>query len=177
VNPNSLRAFGILSIVLIGAALRLVPHPANFSPIGAMALFGGALIAGRGGLERTSALLLPLAALLLSDLVLGFHNTMPAVYVAFLIVGVIGIVLGPKASPVRLAFGSATGSIVFFVITNLAVWAQSGMYAKTGAGLAQCFVAAFPFFQNSLAGDLIYTAVLFGAWALVEKAVPRLRVA
>lgn len=175
-NNNSLRAFGILSIVFIGAALRLIPHPANFSPIGAMALFGGAMFVG-AGTQRSLALLLPLAALSLSDLVLGFHSTMPAVYVSFLLVGVIGMALGSKASAVRLALGSATGAVVFFVITNIAVWAQSGMYAKTTGGLAQCFVAALPFFQNALAGDLFFSALLFGAWALVEKAVPQVRLA
>lgn len=176
-NKNVLRGFGILSIVLIGAALRLVPHPANFSPIGAMALFGGAMLATTTSAHRSLALLLPLAALFLSDLVLGFHSSMPAVYVAFLVVGLIGMLMGSKASIARLAGGSLSGSFVFYAITNFAVWAQSGMYAKTGAGLVECYVAALPFLQNALAGDLFFTAVFFGAWALVEKAVPQLRVA
>jgi hypothetical protein len=175
VNKNILRGFGILSIILIGAALRVIPHPSNFSPIGGMALFGGAMLATTTG--RSFALLLPLAALFLGDLVLGFHETMPAVYLSFLTVGLIGLSLGAKASPARLAAGSVLGSVVFFFVTNFAVWATSGMYAKTSAGLAQCFVAALPFFQNALAGDLFFTALFFGAWALVEKTVPQLRTA
>ncbi|MES2962761.1 MAG: DUF6580 family putative transport protein [Bdellovibrionota bacterium] len=159
------RFFGALILILVAAGLRLVPHPPNFSPIAAMALFGAAAFD-----RKVWAFVLPLAALLLSDLVLGFHDQMAAVYGSIILVEILGLwALRSNRSPARIAMTAVTASMLFFVITNLSVWAFSGMYARTGAGLATCFAAALPFLQNSLAGDLVFTGALFGAWALVER--------
>ncbi len=174
-RASRLQLLGLFTVVLVGAGLRLVPHPSNFSPITAMALFGGAYFARNLG--KGWALALPVAALFLSDLVLGFHSLMPAVYGSFMMVALLGMALGPKPSALRVGLASVSGSILFFVITNLAMWWTAGMYEKTSAGLVQCFVMALPFFQQALAGDLVYSAVLFGGWALATKALPQLRVA
>jgi hypothetical protein len=164
------RFLGAVVVVFIAAALRIVPHPPNFSPISAMALFGGVYLSRKGW-----ALALPLAAMIFSDAVLGFHDQMPVVYGAFVLVTLIGFALRSKPSAGRIALASVSGSVVFFLITNFAVWAKSGMYEKSAHGLAECFVAALPFFQNALTGDLLYSAVLFGGWALAALAVPQLR--
>ena len=181
--PRFLAFAVVVGFILIGAALRLVPHPFNFSPIGAMGLFGGAyasVFAGASGgllvVRKSLAVLLPLATLFLSDLVLGFHITMPAVYGAFVVVTCLGFVLGPKASALRIGLMALASSIVFFVITNFAVWAQSRMYARSFEGLVECYTLAIPFFQNTLAGDLCFSAVLFGSYAILTKAVPQLQV-
>lgn len=165
------RFWGIVGVIAVAAALRLVPHPANFSPIAAMALFSGALLP-----RRAWAFAIPLAAMLLSDLAIGFHELMPAVYVSFALISAMGLWLNRERSTARVAGTTIAGSLVFFFVTNFAVWAQTSLYEKTAAGLLSCFVAALPFLQNSLAGDLFYSTVLFGAWAMAARAIPDWRI-
>lgn len=167
---NHSRLIALLSAIAAAAALRLVPHPPNFSPIDAMALFSGAYLGRRG-----IAFVAPLAALLLSDLVLGFYAGMNFVYASVALVVVIGWSLSSRRSAGRVGVAAIAGSASFFVITNFGMWLFSGFYPPTRAGLEACYVAAIPFFQNTLAGDLFYTVLLFGGFALLERAVPALR--
>lgn len=164
------RLLVLITAILAAAALRLVPHPPNFTPIGAMALFSGAML-GR----RLLAFVAPLAAMLLSDIVLGFHSGMPFVYASIALIVFIGWVALERRSPLRIGLAAIAGSVLFFLITNLGVWATGNMYPHDAAGLAACYVAAIPFFQNTVAGDLFYAAVLFGGFALLERAVPALQ--
>ena len=164
------RIVAIVSAILVAAVLRLVPHPPNFTPIGAMALFSGAYL-GR----RALAFAAPLGALLLSDLVLGFYSGMIVQYLAVALAVLLGILALQRRSALRVGAAALASSVLFFLITNLGVWALSGMYPHTVAGLQACFVAAIPFFQNTLAGDLFYAALLFGGFALLERTVPSLR--
>lgn len=136
-----------------------------------MALFSGALLP-----RRAWAFAIPLAAMLLSDLAIGFHELMPAVYVSFALISAMGLWLNRERSTARVAGTTIAGSLVFFFVTNFAVWAQTSLYEKTAAGLLSCFVAALPFLQNSLAGDLFYSTVLFGAWAMAARAIPDWRI-
>jgi len=160
-----------LGVVIVGAALfRLLPAPPNFSPIAALALF-----AGYSFQDRALGFVTPLLALLVSDAILGFHDLMWATYLGFaMIVGLGRFLRGMKGAGSK-ALGAACGTLVFFALTNFAVWLQSGMYEKTAAGLAACYVAALPFLDNALAGDLIFTAALFGGWAFAERRLPGLR--
>ena len=159
------RFWVALVLVLVAVGLRLVPHPPNFSPIAAMALFGAAVFD-----RKILAILFPLAALLISDLILGFHDQMPAVYGSILLIELLGLwVLRSNLGAARIAVTAVSSSVLFFLITNLSVWAFSGMYARTLAGLVSCFIAALPFLQNGIAGDLVYSGALFGAFALVER--------
>jgi hypothetical protein len=169
-TANHSRAFALLSAILTAAALRLVPHPPNFTPIGAMALFSGAYV-GR----RALAFLAPLGALLLSDLVLGFYHGMATVYFADLLIVMIGILALQRVSVLRIAGAALASSLLFFVVTNFGMWMSSGFYPRTLTGLESCYVAAIPFFQNTVAGDLFYSALLFGSFALLERFVPQLR--
>ncbi|HEX5257555.1 MAG TPA: DUF6580 family putative transport protein [Sphingomicrobium sp.] len=164
------RLIVLLSAIVAAAALRLVPHPPNFTPIDAMALFSGAYV-GR----RMLALAAPLAALLLSDLVLGFYPSMLFQYAAVVLIVLLGSLALSRITILRLVGAALASSILFFAISNFGVWAVSGMYAHTPTGLGACYVAAIPFFQNTLAGDLFYAALLFGGFALAEHFVPRLR--
>jgi hypothetical protein len=164
------RLIALLCAIAAAAALRLVPHPPNFSPIDAMALFSGAYF-GR----RWVAIAAPLAALLLSDLVLAFYPGMLFQYAAVVLIVLLGTVALSRVTILRLVGAALASSVLFFAVSNFGVWAVSGMYAHTAAGLAACYVAAIPFFQNTVAGDLFYTAVLFGGFALAEHFVPRLR--
>ncbi|MGH7859086.1 MAG: DUF6580 family putative transport protein [Candidatus Binatia bacterium] len=164
------RFVALTALILAAAASRLVPHPPNFTPIAAMALFGGAHFS-----DRRVALLVPLSAMLLSDLVLGLHGLIPVVYACFAITVVIGFRLRWHRAALPVATAALASSTLFFLVTNLAVWAFGSVYPKTWAGLVACYVAAVPFFGNTLAGDAVYTAALFGAFALAEKRLPALR--
>ncbi|MFL6737131.1 MAG: DUF6580 family putative transport protein [Sphingomonas sp.] len=167
---NTARLATLLSAIVAAAALRLVPHPPNFSPIDAMALFSGAYL-GR----RQIAFIAPLAALLLSDAVLGFYHGMATVYASVAMIVALGWGLSQRRSPLRVAVAAVAGSIIFFVTTNLGMWLFSGIYPVTYAGLVACYAAALPFFQNTVAGDLFYAVLLFGGFALAQHFVPRLR--
>ncbi|MDE3068901.1 MAG: hypothetical protein KGJ60_15315 [Verrucomicrobiota bacterium] len=163
-NPRYMLLAGM---ILAGAASRLIPHPPNFTPVAALALFGGASFA-----SKRVALLVPLAGLFLSDLVLGFYPITPVVYASFALIVCLGFRLRRRQGVGRLAGATLAGAALFFALTNLGVWAFDTLYPKTLAGLAECFVAAIPFFWNTLVSDLLYSALLFGGLALAEKRWP-----
>jgi len=151
-------------IILFAVTLRLVPHPPNFAPIAAMALFGGAY------LNRRYALVVPIAALLLSDLVIGFYSplVMVSVYGSFVLTGLMGLWLKKRKSAGNVVLTAMGASILFFLVTNFAVWA-AGSYARDLSGLAQSYLMGLPFFRNTLLGDLFYTGVFFGGYELVKS--------
>ena len=164
------RLLAILSAIFVAAALRLLPHLPNFTPIGAMALFGGAYL-GR----RAIAFAAPLGALLASDAILGFHSGMPYVYGSVALTVLIGWAVAKRKAPLTIAGAAVASSVLFFLVTNFGTWATGELYPPTMAGLTACYVAAIPFFQNTLAGDLFFSALLFGGFALLEKRVPLFR--
>jgi hypothetical protein len=160
----------ITGIVLLAAALRIVPHPMNFAPIGALALFGGAYFS-----SNRAAVAVPLLSLVAGDVFIGFHRLMPYVYASFLVSVAIGFWLRP-GNPRPHWSGHSGGAIQFFLITNFGVWATStGSYPKHLGGLASCYLAGVPFFWNTLAGDAFYVTLFFGCMALAEKRFPSLR--
>jgi hypothetical protein len=160
----------LISMVLAAAATRLMPHPPNLTSISAVALFGGAYFS-----DKRLAFLVPLAALFASDLVLGLYAHMEFQYVAFALIVCIGLWLQPRRRILPVAGAAIVSSGLFFALTNFGTWATSGMYPHTIAGLVACYAAAIPFFWNTLAGDLFYTALLFGGFALLERTFPVLR--
>jgi hypothetical protein len=169
-TSNNARLGALLSAIVTAAVLRLVPHPPNFSPIDAMALFSGAYLGRRG-----IAFVAPLAALFLSDIVLGFYHGMATVYATVALIVVIGWWVSSRRTPLRIGAAAIASSITFFLITNLGMWLFSGFYPVTYAGLVACYTAAIPFFQNTVAGDLFYAVLLFGGFRLAELMMPRLR--
>jgi hypothetical protein len=169
-RSNHSRLGALLCAILVAAALRLVPHPPNFSPIDAMALFSGAYLG-----KRAIAFVAPLAALLLSDIFLGFYHGVATVYATVALIVLIGWWLSARRTPLRIAAAAVAGSVTFFVITNFGMWLFSGFYPVTRAGLVACYAAAIPFFQNTIAGDLFYTVLLFGGFRIAELMLPRLR--
>lgn len=138
---------------------RLVPHPPNFTPAGALALFAGAYLAG-----GRWAVGLPLCVLAVTDALIGFYDPrlMVVVYASLLANVLIGRWIRRQGGILPVGAGTLAGSVMFFLTTNFATWLFSGMYPKTGAGLLTCYVAAIPFFQNSLLGDFFYVAAFFG---------------
>jgi hypothetical protein len=164
------RFLTLLGIVVAAAAMRLLPHWPNFTPIAAMALFGGAHFA-----SRRAAFAVPLAAMALSDLALGLHAALPFVYGAFAAIVGLGLLLRERRSAGRVGGAALASSLLFFAVSNLGAWAVGGLYPLTAAGLLAATIAALPFFAPTLAGDLFYTALLFGGFALAQRALPALR--
>lgn len=146
----------IVTIIVI-ALTRLLPHPPNFSPVVAIALFGGAALA-----DRKLALLVPMAAMLVADLFLGFHNTMVFVYVGMSLVVALGCLVGNNRKGMVLIGSVVAGSAVFFVISNAGMWWLSGLYEHSADGLLLCYAAALPFFHNTLLATAFYASLLFG---------------
>lgn len=160
-----------LTVMIVLAALsRILPHPYNFTPIEAMALFGGAYFA-----NRWLSVAVPLLAMLLADFFLGFHSGMPVIYGVILLISVLGFALRGKVSVLRVASFGLMGATLFFVVTNFAVWAGSGMYPMTANGLLASYVAGIPFFHWQLAGVATYSVILFGGFALLRANVPALK--
>ena len=167
----------LTGIILTAALTRLLPHPMNFSPIAAMALFGGAYFG-----KRTTALLIPLAALWLSDLVLnntiydsfydGFTWITPSFYWSygvFALLAMAGTYFLQKPTTTRVLGASLSASLVFFLVSNFGVWLESGMYPKTATGLTACYAAGLPFLSNTIVGDLVYTGILFGVYQWIQN--------
>lgn len=167
-NPRTLVLIGI---VVFAAIMRFLPHPPNFVPIAAIAMFGGAYFA-----DKRMAFLLPMGIMLITDLIIGFHGLMWVVYLSFAAMVGIGMLVARKKNFVNITAGALSGSILFYLTTNFAVWAMgSGIYYPlTLEGLLMSYTAAIPFFHYSLLGDLFYTALFFGGFAFLQKQVPAL---
>ncbi len=161
------RLVVLLAMIVAAAATRLLPHPPNFTAIGALALFGGAYFT-----RRWVALLVPLAAMLLADLVL----TSPDVssYACFALTVLLGMLLKDRVTFGRTTAAAVAATGLFFVLSNVSVWWGSKTYLQNAAGLAECFVAAIPFAQNMLLGNLFYCGVLFGGLEAMQVAWPAL---
>jgi len=153
----------ILLLIILGISCRFLPHPANFAPIGAIALFGALY------LPKKWALILPIAAIFISDIFIGFYSLpiMLAVYASFALMGIIGLIVRKNKKFHTILGGTVLGSILFFLITNAGVWAFGTMYTHNLSGLFSSYYMALPFFRNSLLGDLFYVGVLVGGFEFV----------
>jgi hypothetical protein len=183
-NRSSVAGPVVLTVMILLAALsRLLPHPPNFSPIEAVALFGGAYFA-----KRAWAVAVPLIAMAISDLVLGLVNGgvyldyflnahFLSIYACIALCTLLGFGLRGRVNGVRVLGYSLAGSVLFFLLTNFAVWltAKPAIESACSTGLGACYVAGLPFFQWTLLGTLFYSAILFGGFALLRARIPQLR--
>ncbi|MGH8084768.1 MAG: DUF6580 family putative transport protein [Lysobacter sp.] len=171
----------LVGLIVLAALTRVLPHPPNFSPVAAIALFGGAYFA-----NRSWALIVPLVGLFLSDLVLAsingglyaswFGSTgIWLVYGCIALTTVMGLGLRGKVGGASVLGYSLAGSVLFFVVTNFGAWLSDPMYPKTIAGLTAAYAAGIPFFQWSVLGTLFYAAILFGGFAALRSQLPALR--
>ena len=138
----------VFGLIVLAIITRLMPHPPNFAPITGIALFSGYHF-----VNKRIALLIPLVGLFISDLFIGLHALIPVIYMSFVLITVMGLYVKKLSLPEVLG-----ASFSFFILSNLGVWYF--YYPLTQAGLIQCFIMALPFFANTLAGDLFYTALL-----------------
>ena len=150
--------------LILGAALsRLLPHPPNFAPITALALFGAVY------LDKKHAFLVPLIALLISDYFIGFYSGMTWIYGSFVVISFIGLWLRNHQGVLQTIGAALAGSILFFIVTNFGVWISTSMYPQTFVGFTECYVAAIPFFRNTLLGDMLYVGVIFGLFEMAKR--------
>ena len=171
----------LAALIFVAALSRLLPHPPNFSPVEAIALFGGAYFA-----SRAWALAVPLVALLVSDLVMGVvvgasyasyigGVSFWSVYACIALSTLLGFGLRGKVGGARVLGYSLAGSVLFFIVTNFGAWLGSPVYPQSGAGLVAAYAAGIPFFQWTVLGTLAYAAILFGGFALLRRRLPVLR--
>ena len=156
-------------LIVLGVIARLFPHPWNFTPIGALGLFAGA------NCHRRIAWLVPLCALLIADLMIGFYTpiVMACVYIGFLAGPLIGrLLLSRRRSVLRVGGAVVVSSTIFFGLSNFGVW-LSGMYPLTLNGLIEAYVLAIPFYGALLVGDAFYATILFGGQEMITAALRR----
>lgn len=177
---NTISRFAVIgSIIAAGAFFRFIPHWPNFTPVAAMALFGGAYMG-----KKYLAFLIPFAAMFLSDLVLGLHAYMGAVYIAFGITVIIGFVLRGRTNVRNVVMASVGSSLLFYLITNFSAWMASPIYPDTFTGLMESYAAGLVFFNNGslglsfflneVIGTLFYSGLFFGAYAIARQRIPAL---
>ena len=154
-------ALGLIALLSLS---RLIPHPPNFTPILGMAVFSGATIS-----KRFIAYLVPLAAMLLSDLYLGFHASMPIIYFSLAVCVLIGTFIEARVSILNSFLSISLGVLVFFLITNFMVWYGSGMYESSISGLMTCYFMGLPFVQNTFISSLLYGMGAFLIYDIVNK--------
>ena len=160
----------VLVLLLLVAGLRIADIlPYNFTPIAAIALFGGAMFS-----KKSLAFVLPLGIMVLSDLFIGFHSTIWAVYASFLAIVLIGRAISKKPTMASAFGGAFAGAVLFFLITNAAAWFANPYYTQDLSGLLNSYAAGVPFFRGTVAGDLLFTGVLFGSFKLAEYKFPQL---
>jgi hypothetical protein len=159
------KIYLVLIMIFAGAMMRLIPHWPNFTPIAGIALFGGAFLK-----RKDMAFLVPVAAMLLSDLLIGFHSTMLPVYLSFIAIVAMGLFLQKRLTVINTISASLSASVLFYLVTNFASWTSGLMpYPINIGGLMQAYIAGLPFLFNGILGDLFYTSVLFGTTYLVNS--------
>jgi hypothetical protein len=143
----------------------LLPHAPNFNPVAATALFAGVVLRG-----RALALVVPLAAMLLGDAVLGFYDwrVMSVVYLASGLPVLVGWLSRRWRGPLVFVPAILSCSLLYFLVTNFAVWAFGGIYPHSLAGLIECYIAALPFLHQTAAGDLFWSSIFFGGYYLIQ---------
>lgn len=165
-----------LALATLGVVTRLIPHPPNCTAIGAVALFGAAIFP-----RLWQALLLPLAAMFVGDLGLRVGFGMPfcdvTSYVCFGVTALAGRWFLQQPSAAKLIFTTLGTSVMFFLASNFMVWANGTRYGHDLTGLAACYTAAIPFFRNMVAGNLLFSGLLFGMWELSRVAWPKVSLA
>lgn len=139
------KIYLVLTMIFAGAMMRLVPHWPNFTPIAAIALFGGTFLK-----RKDLAFLIPVVAMLLSDVILGFHSTMFPVYMSFIAIVGMGLILQKRLTIVNTLTASLASSVLFYLVTNFASWTSGLMpYPMNVGGLMQSYIAGLPFFFNA----------------------------
>ena len=171
------RFIVVFSVIITAALLRLLPHWPNFTPIAAMALFAGTYFD-----RKQFAFAIPITAMFISDLIIGLHANMPAVYLSFAITVVLGMSIRKKVTVGSVFMASLASAVIFFLITNFSSWLAMNLYPKNLPGLIECYIAGLAFFHdttyglsffmNDILGTTFFSAVFYGAFYLIQMRFP-----
>ncbi|MGA9332949.1 MAG: DUF6580 family putative transport protein [Rudaea sp.] len=168
------RTWVLIIMIAFAVGVRLliffVPgvFPYNFTPVEAIALFGGAYFS-----DRRLAFIVPLAAMFVADLIIGLHPLIPVIYACIAASVLLGFSLRDKVSVLRVAGCGIAGSIMFFAVVSFVEW-LIGDTAYCRAGIVPCYIAAVPFLKSWLAGTLVWSALLFGGFEALRHRWPAL---
>lgn len=181
-NKTDLHFSLITLMILLTAFSRIIPHPSDFAPIGAMALFGSAYFG-----KRYIAIILPIITMWISDLVINnyiysgyfehfvwFYQGCYWTYGSFALIALAGKALIKKVNVRNVIVGSLSASLIFFLVSNFGAWISTDMYEYSPRGLTTCFLAGIPFLKNTLAGDLVYSGLMFGLFEIAKNRLPKL---
>jgi hypothetical protein len=153
-----------MALIIVGILLRFAPHAPNFTPVAAIAMFGGAY------LNKKYSIIVPLILMIASDLVIGFHNVIPFTWGGFVLIAILGMRLKKNKSVLGALSVSLSSAIIFYIVSNFGVWLM-GWYPHTLKGLVDCYVLALPFLRTFTLATLVYTAVFFGIYELIARLV------
>jgi len=150
-------------LILLGLLIRLVPHAPNMAPVAAIAIFAGAY------LDRRVVPWVPLAIMVVTDLIIGLHGVFLYTWGAFILIGYMGMWLRNRKSAGMIFGATVLSAFVFFAITNFGVWLA--WYPRTAAGFVDCYIKALPFLRNTMISNVIFAFLLFGAYELARRLV------
>lgn len=156
-------------LIIFGILSRFLIHTPNFTPIAAIALFSGIY------LSRKYAIVLPLAIMIISDIFLGFHNTIPFTWGSMILIAFLGLAVQKQKSFATLLGSSVVSAILFFIVTNFGCWLF--WYPHTFGGFVNCYTLAIPFFRETLLSTLVYSGILIGIYEFVASKVKNTRLA
>lgn len=157
---------GFLLVTLLVFS-RMTAHLWNLTAVGGVALFAGSYFS-----KKSSAFLVVISGLFISDMILGFHDQMASVYFSYALISGLGFLLTLRSSRWQIFLMSLTGGLLFFLITNFAVWYGGLMYSQTASGLMQSYIMGLPFFRNQIAADIFSALILFELAKLVKLPSP-----
>ena len=184
-NRKITLRFGILCLIILMVAFsRLIPHMPNFSPLGAIGLFGAAYFT-----KKWQVFLIPISATWLSDLVINnvvyaqyypeftwFYQGFYWQYGSYLLIALLGFFLFKKVNTSRVVAGALGSTLIFYLVSNFGVWASGTMYPQNFGGLVTCYTAGIPFIKGTFLGDLFFSAMMFGAFSFAQKRFPFLQI-
>ncbi len=148
-------------LILAGFSARFIFDVPNFAPIASIALFSGAY------LDKRIAPWVPLAIMALTDMIIGFHDVVLYTWGAFIVIGFMGMLLREKKTPIAIFLMTVVSSLFFFAVSNFGVWLV--WYPRTARGFIDCYLMALPFLRNAMAGNLMFSLVLFGLYETAFK--------
>ncbi len=179
IKKLSVRHLILAWLLILAAFSRLIPHPPNFTALGAMALFGGAYVS-----SRTLAIILPLAALWISDLILNnlvytefyqgfvlFSSGHVWIYISFIVIVIVGKSTMKNVTMKSVGLSGISASVIFFLLSNFGVWLGGMMYPLSLSGLISCYIAGLPFFGWTLVGNAFYCTMLFGSFEFASNKI------
>ncbi|MBA3705217.1 MAG: hypothetical protein H0W84_04780 [Bacteroidetes bacterium] len=174
------RFIFITIAILVAAISRMIPHMQNFSPLGAIGLFGAAYFT-----KKWQAFIIPISATFLSDLFINnvwyaeynpnfvwFYGGFYWQYGSYLLIALAAILIFNKVNPGKIAIAALSSTAIFFLITNAGCWLGNPLYPQNFGGLMSCYAVGIPFLKGTLLGDLFYSTVLFGAFYFVQRRYP-----